>query len=586
MDGIGFPSGTDRIQLRRLQTEMPQKSILKRPPLLNSYQYALCRGTVRTDSNELMVLYHELNRYIQMPVVWESSFSLACLVTDQPLNEPAAEIILNSMGDTESGAFDAEPEQQLQIARAALAVFEYSMNRNIIKRLQKWCRFIETSWDEWINYRWVKIQPADLMEFLIRFYRITGLKAILRLCARLRMASMDWTTILHNFHQRSPLELPDMKDELTKLFQNQLFPQIDFFSAQYFTNHGEILADAVRYTAYSALYSGNSQEISAGHKGWEYLKKTHAAVCGGTTSGVMLSGRGTNRGLHSAAVSAWAEAMIAQIRIDPHPWAKNELVRIVFNGLQDCIRHFRNHGYQFVNTLIGNSSNSCFDPESGPYREIHTLSRIARAAAMVWQNAICLSHDAVYFNYLLPGKYIISLNQQSVVFNVGPDYIQIRTKQPVQMNMNIFCSETDTSEITFESKCMNEQDVMKDENTGCLRICGTWSKNDTVLFHQGEKIISETCYHQGVCVFVRNRLMALHVVDSEYRYAVCGKPYFRNGVVFIPAKKITRWPCNDGIPGDLPVLPSGGEEITNLPLTDYSSISSRIAVFPREINYV
>ena len=66
-----------------------------------------------------------------------------------------------------------------------------------------------------------------------------------------------------------------------------------------------------------------------------------------------------------------------------------------------------------------------------------------------------------------------------------------------------------------------------------------------ILFHQGERVNTEDTQHQGICLMTRNRLMALDVSGSEYRYAACGKPYVRNGKTFLPVKRIM--PANEGI---------------------------------------
>ena len=52
------------------------------------------------------------------------------------------------------------------------------------------------------------------MEFLVCFYRVSGVKSALRLCARFRADSFDWTTALHTFQQSIPIgqketEIPD-----------------------------------------------------------------------------------------------------------------------------------------------------------------------------------------------------------------------------------------------------------------------------------------------------------------------------------------------------------------------------------------
>ena len=236
---------------------MPQKPIYSRFPLMNSVQSGLSRGFVRTEAGELVSLYRKIKEFSSIPVAWEGSFSLACLICDHPTAEPSAKEVSAILSDTEDGSFAGlETADQVYAARAALALFEYTGEKEILKRLARWCRWLEAGWDGFTGTRWVRIQPADLMEFLVRFYRITGLKAVLRLCSRLRSAAMDWTTVLHHFQQRTSLDLPDSAEEMRALYSRDDFKELDFFNTQYLTNHAEILADGMRYTAYSAIYSG------------------------------------------------------------------------------------------------------------------------------------------------------------------------------------------------------------------------------------------------------------------------------------------------------------------------------------------
>jgi hypothetical protein len=130
---------------------------------------------------------------------------------------------------------------------------------------------------------------------------------------------MDWTTILHRFQRNSARDRAETEKEAEVLLSREEFPEIDFFAASVLSSHGELAADAVRFTAFAAMYSGNGQEITAGEKGWEYLKKYHAAACGGTTADVFLAGGGTDRGISPAASAAWTEALIAQAQLNDNP---------------------------------------------------------------------------------------------------------------------------------------------------------------------------------------------------------------------------------------------------------------------------
>lgn len=562
---------------------MPQKAVLSRLPLMDARYSALSRGQVRTDARELAELYQALAKEENDPVTWEALFSLACLTTAHPMEEAVSGRILNAMGKTENGAFPVETDQQLPAARAVLAVYEYTATREILKRLAAWCRWLEADWDKVQNRRWVRVQSADLMEFLVRFYRITGLKAMLRLCAKLRSAAMDWTTILHSFQRRSILNRDEMEPEAEALFSKEEYPEIDLFATQYLAGHAELLADGVRYTAFSAMYSGNGQEITAGEKGWEYMKKYHTAACGGTTGDVFLAGSGTEKGIHPAATAAWAEALTAQARLNANPRMMTDLVRLVYNALADCLNQ-PGTACRVVNIQDAAGKVFCFDPEKDPARDTRILARLARAAALVWQNAIGVSAEGIQLNYLLPGRYMVSTGGENAVLLAERDALHIRCRQPAGMTLDVFCAGTETAEIALQCGNGPEKPAETGEMTarggGMLRIRRTWDNLDTLVFHQKEKIYTEETHHRGLCIMIRNRVMALNVQDAEYRYAACGAPFIRNGQAFVPVQRIARWPAKDGIPTDIPVLPAGIGDVISAPLTPYAETPGRIAVFP------
>ena len=550
---------------------------------MNARMCGLSRGLVRTEARELAELYQKLEKQVNDPVTWESLFSLACLITASPTECEAAKRIIHALEETDDGAFATGPDAQVPVARAAMALYEYTADKNILKRLAAWCRWLEADWDSVSNRRWIRVQSADLMEFLIRYYRVTGLKAVMRLCARLRSAAMDWTTILHSFQRRSLTEREKLEQEAERFFSSEEMPEIDFFATQYLAGHAEILADGVRFTAFSAMYSGNGQEITAGEKGWEYLKKYHAAVCGGTTADIFLAGSGTDKGIHPAATAAWVEAFIAQIQLNATPRMMNELIRIVYNALEDCLKH-PDAAFRAVNIQNNQGTVRFFDPEKDSGRETRVMARLARAAALTWQYAITITNEGIQLNYLLPGRYMISADNENVMLIAERDALHIRCRQAPDMTLNLFCAETETAEIALQQGKQPEMAAETDEITGhgggILKIKRTWENMDTLIFHQKEKIFTEETHHRGMYIMIRNRIMALNVQDGEYRYAISGAPFIQNGQAFVPVQRIARWPLRDGIPADIPVLPAGNGDIISAPLTPYADTPGRIAVFP------
>ena len=69
-----------------------------------------------------------------------------------------------------------------------------------------------------------------------------------------------------------------------------------------------MIADGIRYTLFAGLFSGHVRDLSSGKTIWEYLKKHHRAICGGTSSNPFLCGCGSDQPVDTLATAAWTEA--------------------------------------------------------------------------------------------------------------------------------------------------------------------------------------------------------------------------------------------------------------------------------------
>ena len=185
---------------------MPQKSIFTRYPLLTVPHCFLSNGLIRTDDLKIRKLYQNTQAFPDAPSVWEGAFRLATLLSDHPLSEPVSGLITAALTETEDGAFKGGIEEQIAVARAGMALFEYNTDRMILKRIASWCRYLEIEWDQLFTAGKTLFVPADLMELLVNVYRVSGIKSVLRLCTKLRSAAFDWTTALHTIQQVIPLE--------------------------------------------------------------------------------------------------------------------------------------------------------------------------------------------------------------------------------------------------------------------------------------------------------------------------------------------------------------------------------------------
>ena len=107
-------------------------------------------GTVRTTDERVINLYQKAVQYDKQPCLWEGLFRLACLIKTKPMDEPVAAYILHAIEDSENGALSGTFSEQICIARATFALFEYNTDREILKRIASWLRYVEIEFDNLI----------------------------------------------------------------------------------------------------------------------------------------------------------------------------------------------------------------------------------------------------------------------------------------------------------------------------------------------------------------------------------------------------------------------------------------------------
>jgi len=559
---------------------MPLKPIYSRYPLLAIHHSFLSNGQIRTTDERISRLYESASSFDEQPSLWEGLFQLACLLKDEPEKEPAALKISAALKETESGSFAGSPDEQISVARAALELFGYNTDRQILKRLSEWCRYLEVEWDTLTQQSLFLCRPAELMEFLVRFYRCSGIKSVLRLCAKLRSSAFDWTTALQTFHQHVPLAGPREPDPAL-LFTGDP-GALDYDRKQLLINHAESLADGFRYCVFSGLFSGNGQDLTAGETAWEYLRSHHRAVCGGTTADPLLSGRGTDRATDTRALAAWTEAFAAHLATDRSEWAADELIRIIHNGLSYCLESPQSVTRQRVNTLA--EENGGDDDPSG------ALARLCRAAASAYRFAVTLTEDGFRINYLLSGRYILMIRNQPVVVKTEPDKAVFQCREPFSACVDLYCPPTETGR-PYADRGGRETalpEASDGRNEGYyIRTSGEWKQQEGFRFRREGRVFCEQTHHQGLCVFERNSLMCLDAKNGDYAYAVCGLPEpAEDGGVKIPVARIERWNLHGVVPADIPVLPEPAGEPVSVNLRPYPLTRGRITVFPRVKEHV
>lgn len=551
---------------------MPQKPIFTKHPLLTVSRCFPSPGTVRTSDTRIFRLYETCCALPDHPCLWEGLFRLACLLKNKPLEEPVTGRITASIADTENGSFEGSLREQLYKARAAFAVFEYSTDRNILKRIALWFRYLEIEFDQITLQDGFLYQCADLMELLIRFYQATGLKSVLRLCARLRASSFDWTTCLHTFQQSIPIRSDREKECDLRLSVSP--DELDYSEKEKLINHAEMLADGIRYTLYAGLFSGHKQDLYAGRVVWEYLKKHHRSLCGGTTSNPYLCGNASDQPISNTALAAWCEAFASQLALDDSDWALNELIRIVFNGLEDCLNKTDIPDHQFINTV--KSENASQD-------RTNLYGRLTRAVSRIYSHAVSLTQEGARINYTLSARYMLLIAKQTVILNLDENSALFHARDPFPATFSVFHSDTETRRFMLIRKGCHSG-IAPEKQYGSSYWASDksfWADQDGFMFIPCGKIITESTHHQGICFFAENRLLSLCPPDGNYAYAVCSGPDTDSEQHTVTIAGISGWRDKDGIPCDIPVLPDiSGEPFTAV-LRPYSELSSRITMMPR-----
>lgn len=558
---------------------MPQKPVFYKAPILTTAHCFPSNGTVRTTDERLRNLYVRADEKKDNPFLWEGLFRVACLIKNKPLDEPVTEMILNAIRDTENGSIEGKLSVQISIARAAFAVYEYNTDRSILQRIAVWCRYLEIEFDQLTRQDTLPLyQPADLMEFLVRFYQVTGVKAVLRICTRIRAAAFNWTSALHTFQQSIPVQNDNQKGSAPDL--SVLPDEIDYDDREKLINHAEMLADGVRYSVYSGLFSGNGQDLAAGKTVWRYLHKHHYALCGGTTSNPYLCGRASDQPICNRAVAAWTEAFASQMNLDDSEWALDEMIRIVFNALDDCLNRSVICEMQKVNTVEKTN------PEMTESDIL--LARLTRAAAAAYLHTVSLTENGICINYLLPGKIMVMVRKQPVLVDIDSNRVVFRSKKPFSAMVDVFMPVTGTSGVsltgTKDDHTMAEYNHQ--QNAGYyVHLKKEWQNEEGIRYDNTDEVLCENTHHQGLCIIYNNRLYSIPVHDDNMFYAVKSEPEMKDGELSVMV-------CDTAVlrtgerSADIPVLPSAGDREIRMILTPYSKTLQRITMLPRVYNHV
>lgn len=497
---------------------------------------------------------------------------MACLLQNKPLEEPVSQKIYLSIKETADGAFEGSIDDQIHTARAALSVFEYNTDRTILKRLTLWIHFLEIEFDKLSLVGTFLYQPADLMEFLVRFYWITGSKSALRLCSRLRASSFDWVTALHTFQQSIPIH-----SDTEFVINSSVKPsELDYYEKEKMINHAEMLADGVRYALYAGLFSGHRQDLTSGKTIWTYLLKHHHALCGGTNANPFLNGNRADLEISNKNIAAWTEAFASQLFLPDSDWALDELIRIVFNGLDDCVNHSSIPDVQLINAVSV--------PSASYSDSVLLYARILRAVSAAYHHAVSITEKGIRINYLIPLRWIFLAEKQPVILLMNEQSAIFQCKNPFVSDIHFYHCLYNTANVSVVRKDNNTLNSIKYENSShsCwLHSHGQWNDHDGFELEQSGHIFCEETHHQGVCFISSNRLLSINTDNKQYAFAVCELPFTQEQKHLIRMQPVHTWRMNISQPDDIPVLPPTYNNSIIREMSPYSQTPYRITMFPR-----
>lgn len=557
---------------------MALKPIFEKAPLMTPVSLPLRPGQARTDGSPLQTLYALAKNAERQPCCWEGLFRLACVLTAHPLEEPVTGWILSAVSaQGEDGSLPGSVGEQVALLRAAYAIYEVEPKRSLLEKLVLWCGWACEHWEAVLADAAVRVSPADLMSLMQALYRITGKKALLFLCDRLRAGAMDWSGVLHTFAMQQPMKRTLPWNELEKGMARENGDESGFYTRQYLTCHGETLADGLRAAAVSAAFSGSGTELSAPKTGWEKISRYHGAVCGGVTADETLGGSSPSFAVGAASLGAWAEGL-AEVRED---WAWDALDILLHNALPACLTNGHLNAFQRVNGLAENSgAEDCYHTAADA--EERALQRLCRGYAAILIHAVTLRQDGLSVNLYLPGRFSVPTPQGTLALQVsgsgGQWAVAIRTKQPIQTVIRLrIPSWGDDASVTLNGMPIGER-----ADTS-LVLDRMWQNGDLIslVFHR--KLRVQEGYHQSACVYWGNELMVYPVqADGVWNVALCGEPILsENGTVTVPLRRVPQWKRKGDVPADLPVLPQTEGDAFTATLTPYAATPCRISLFPR-----
>lgn len=563
---------------------MPLKPIFEKAPLTSMSSQSLHAGFVRSDSEVLKKLY-KITADADRPSALEGTFRLACMVCAKPDGEPSAQRIRELLNtQQEDGSFDVSLADAIAILRAAWTLYEYEAKKPVLEHIARWCTWAAQNWADVMAEDAVWANPADLMELLLNFYRVSGKMAILKLCERLNSEAMVWSSVLNTIAVQRPTSRAITKRELENGLATENGDRGGYYTNYARTNAPLQLADGARSAMANAWFTGSATEMNATRNGWERLWRYHGAVCGGLSSDELLEGTAPSVLMSTAALGAWSEALCAAAMTNDAVWAWEALERMYFNAMPAAVKADHVLSFQRVNALSDAvSSDECF--LVGSDHDNRSLDRLVRGYVAAASSAVAACPGGVSINLYLEGKYGVQIDDRLLMLSMAESdsccRIVLHCKDDVKAVLKLripqWSKSTDIhvngTECEAGSNCTGSY----------VKLERLWHDGDVITLHFDKVLRVHDAHHQGKYVTCGPVLMAMPATDDWKKSFVSAA--LKDGMVVAVCDEAAEWKASCNQPADIPVLPApSGKAVTEIQLRPYAEVTERIALFPGRKN--
>ena len=558
---------------------VPLKPIFGKTPLTELNSLPLRAGQIRMNNEAVKTVYDLVKNDLPAhPERWEAAVRLSAVLNGDA--EAASACISDALkSQQEDGSFrERSLEDSLQIARAVWALYEIKPDKAVLIQLMNWCAYLAANWDAFMASRAIRVAGGDLMALLCDLYRVTGKKAVLNLCEKLRQEGMDWSGVLHTFSVQRPMKrIIDRVDLETGMMAEEGNAD-GFYTRQYLTCHGETLADGARASLMSAVYSGNGRESTAARTGWEKIARWHGAVCGGVTADDTLAGGSPSAAVATAAAGAWAETFAAQIVGKESAWACDALETLLCNAMPAAIAEGGVMAYQRVNSIEADCGTmACYFAKNDAAA---ALTRLARGYAATASAAVTARPDGAQVNLYMPGQYTMKVNGASFRLTMegenGAYKLQVAASGSVKAALRLFVP--GWAEDAFIQ--VNAEGGHEGHAGSYFTLEREWKNGDMITVEFARKLRVVEGYHQSAAVMYGAQVMAFVPADT-WSVALCGEPSVKEGKVVASFAPVADWKQAGGVPVDLPVRPEQAGEVFEAEMVPYAQTKCRVAQFPR-----